>query len=545
MNAAESTPIVNAGPLPETARTLLATYPGPAIYAEGGISVASNTAAATLLERSNWWREAEAWLKDNTRAPLLVKIPTDASPITVEWTAITLAAGQHVLIGRNISLERNLQEVLTDSRDRFRDLVELTADLAWETREDGTFTYIVGGKSLGYKPEELLGKRARDFLLRQPMIGYPDYFETENIIEKQEAHMRRADGSLARVLFSARPIRNAAGDRRGARGICRDVTEELNQQDKLAQVQRRDRLIAEFVKSLREAQQAKTALEIAAREICEALNASGCRIYNLDGQHSLQMAIESGMALPEAVNAYNRRLQSENTRAPLQEALNSAALMGTATMQGSQLNGAIWVWRPTERGGEWNETDQQLLSEVADHLGIVIAQLDYQEKLRVLSECDGLTKLLNRRTFMEKLSTKLGGPGSGSALFYVDLDNFKAVNDTHGHQRGDLVIKKLADILHHTARPSDLAGRMGGDEFVLWVDGINRQDAETLAKRLVGISTELRPLSASPEKQLGVSVGVAVVKPGETIRTAQLMEKADTAMYTAKRGGKSTWAIVE
>lgn len=530
--------------MPEAARALLATYPGPALYMVEGQSVASNAAAATLLERSGWWEEVGPWLKSASRTPLLVKIPTDASPIIMEWTAINLAEGQQVLIGRNISLEKNLQEVLTDSRDRFRDLVELTADLAWETREDGTFGYIAGSRVLGYAPEALLGKRARDFVVRQPLEDI-SYFDSREPVEKHPAMLRRADGSVARVLISARPLRTAKGEWRGSRGICRDVTEAFLRQEELAQVQRRDRLIAEFVKSLREVQQAKTALEIAAREIASALNATGCRIYNLDEQGSLQMATETGMALPEAVNAYNRRLQSENGRSLVQENMSSAALMGATTMQGAHLNGAIWVWRPVEKGGSWPDQDKELLSEVADHLGVVIAQLDYQEKLRVLSECDGLTRLLNRRTFMEKLGAKLAEPGSGSALFYVDLDNFKPVNDTHGHQRGDLVIKKLAEVLHLTARPDDLAGRMGGDEFVLWIDGIDRAGAEAMAKRLVASGAGLRDLSASPEKPLGVSVGVALVGAGEVLRTTQLMEKADTAMYAAKRSGKSTWSIAD
>ncbi len=545
MNAAENQSPAPEPTLPETARILLSTYTGPAIYAENGVSVASNTAAATLLERSGWWREAESWLASHARTPLLVKIPTDASPITVEWTAISVGENQQVLIGRNITLEKNLQEVLTDSRDRFRDLVELTADLAWEITVDGTFTYIAGGKSMGYKPEALLGTRARDLIVRRPLLNDIEIFETEEPIEKREVHVRRADGKTARVLVSARPLRNAKGERRGVRGLFRDVTEAMERQEELAQVQRRDRLIAEFVKSLREAQEAKTALNIAANEIAEALGAAGCRIYNLDSQHTLQTAIEAGMALPEAVNGYNRELLREDGRALMDESMASAALMGATTVQGAHVNGAIWVWRPTDRGGSWPEADKMLLSEVADHLGIVIAQLDYQEKLRVLSECDGLTRLLNRRTFMEKIGQRISSPGNGSALFYVDLDNFKAVNDTHGHQRGDIVIKKVADVLHHTARPNDLAGRMGGDEFVLWVDGVNRQEAEAMAKRLVGMGAELRALSASPEKPLGVSVGVALVPSGQSMRTAQLMEKADSAMYQSKRGGKSTWSIAE
>lgn len=549
MNAAEFLPPSTGGSsgieMPETARVLLATYAGPALYTQQGQLAASNTAAATLLERSGWWSEVGLWLKGNPRTPVLVKIPTDASPIIMEWTAIPIAEGHQVLIGRNISLEKNLQEVLTESRDRFRDLVELTADLAWETQADGTFNYIAGGRSLGYRLEDLLGKRARSLVSRGLMDEKFDYFESEEPIDKANIHLRRADGSIARVQLSSIPLRDPAGEFRGARGICRDVTDEYRKQEELAQVQRRDRLITEFVKSLREAKEAKTALQIAAREIATVLGAAGCRIYHLDAQGGLEMASEAGIALPEVVSSLNRRLQEEGF-ALLQENLSNASLMGSVTVQGAQINGAIWVWRSNDaKGGSWPEGDRILLSEVADHLGIVVAQLDYQEKLRILSECDGLTRLLNRRTFMEKLGQKLGQSSQSSALFYIDLDNFKPVNDTHGHQRGDMVLKRLADVLHITARASDLAGRMGGDEFVMWIDGIDKAGAETMAKRLVTFGAELRNLSASPQKPLGVSVGVALIPAGGSLRVAQVMEKADSAMYQAKRSGKSTWSVAE
>lgn len=544
VNAVEHS-LPESSAVPEAAQTLLATYPGPVILCRQGQIERTNAAAETLLERSSWWTDVAAWLATRPQGPALVRIPTDASPITVEWTALLLGGEQYAVIGRNISLERNLQEMLTVSRDRFKDLVELTADLAWETDAHGVFTYIAGGRSLGYKPEALLGRRGRDMVVRQP-LEVADYFESDTPLDKRQISLRRADGSIARIQISARPLLDAEGERRGARGICRDITESVEKQDQLAQVQRRDRLIAEFMKSLREAQSAKTALEIAAREIMTALNASGCRIYHIDGQNQLQMATEAGIALPEAVNGYNRRLQAEGGRALMQENLPSAMLMGATTVQGAHLNGAIWVWRPVGPGlDDWPPEDRSLLSEVADHLGIVIAQLGFQERLRILSECDGLTQLLNRRTFMEKLGEKLAQPGIGSALFYLDLDNFKAVNDTHGHQRGDMVIRKVAEILHHMTRPCDLSGRIGGDEFVLWVEGIDRPMAETVAKQLVGASMELRSLSASPSKQLGVSVGVAIGPPGVVMRAGQLMDKADAAMYEAKRGGKSTWAMAE
>ncbi len=527
---------------------LLDAYPGPAILVRETTIEASNPAAAQMVECARlWWRDVEPWLlqvhERGIRSPLMVRIPGDGGTMTVEWTAITVEGKTLLLIGRNVTLERSLQEVLTDSRDRFRDLVELTTDLAWETKPDGTFIYIVGSKILGYEPEEMLGKPARDYVARQP-LEVVDYFETEVAYDKKEIMMLRADGTPARVQISARPLVSKAGEWRGARGICRDITDYAQRQSELSRMQRRDRLVAQFVRSLRDAQEAKTALQMAAQEIASSMEAAGCRIYTVNLRGEFIAAAEFGMAPPELVNGYNRKMKQAG-RTLMHEATENSVLMGATTVHGPDLTGVIWVWRPTEKGGAWHDVDQTLLVEVADHLGIAISQFDYQEQLRIYSECDGLTKLLNRRTFMDRLSQKTFQPPRNAVLFYVDLDNFKAVNDTHGHQRGDMVIKRVAETLQKIARPTDLAGRIGGDEFVLWMDGLSRSEAESMAARLVAAGKDLQDLSASPEKPLGISVGVALQPAGRTMRASTLLEMADTAMYQAKRGGKSNWSLVD
>ncbi len=545
LNSAE--PADRAGGL-ELARLLLSSYPGPAILVKGIAIDTQNVAAQPMVENARlWWKDAEPWLKQvqerGTRSPLMVRIPGDGGVMTVEWTAVPVEGTILLLLGRNVTLERSLQEVLTDSRDRFRDLVELTTDLAWETRADGTFSYIAGSKVLGYKPEDLLGKKARDFIIRQP-LEVVNYFESEDGYDKKETSMRRADGGVAKVQISARPLLTKSGELRGVRGICRDITEYAQRQAELARVQRRDRLVAQFVRSLRDAQEARSALQTAATEISTSLEAAGCRIYTVDPQGEFVLAAESGAAPPEVVNNYNRKLKQAG-RTLQQEISASSIVMAATTVHGPDLTGVIWVWRPTDKGEPWHEVDQTLLMEVADHLGIAISQFDYQEQLRVLSECDGLTRLLNRRTFMEHLAQRTYHPARNSVLFYIDLDNFKAVNDTHGHQRGDAAIKRVAEILQSCARKDDLAGRLGGDEFVLWMDGLSKSEAETMAARLVAIGKELQDLSAGLETPLGVSVGVALQPTGKSLHAAALLEMADKAMYQAKHAGKSRWMLVE
>ena len=531
---------------PEMLSLLMRFYPGFVLFVTGQGERTGNAAMESLLVSSpRWWGEVERWLQDvrarGHGSPFLVKIPLEESFLMVEWVALPYEEDSFCLLGRNVTLEKNLQEILTENRDRFKDFVEMVADFAWETRADGTFCYVAGGGALGYKDSELLGMRARDLIIRQP-LQVTDHFESSASYEDRELVVRRKTGEAARVLISARPLFSAMGQRRGMRGICRDITEERERQTTLAHLQRRDRLVARFVRSLREAQQSQPALEMAAREVGAALMAAGCGIYTKGTQDDdFVLAAESGSALPEAVRGYTRFLR-DSGKGLVHEELTNGVIMGVQTVHGNVMTGAIWVWRPAGVGG-WNEIDRALLAEISDHLGIVISQFDYQERLRVLSEQDGLSRLLNRRSFMEKMEKRIREQQDGYALFYIDLDNFKAVNDTHGHLRGDMVIKKLADLLRNEAKSGDLVGRIGGDEFVLWREGLGIEAAEAQAEAMVRFAHDMKALSASPEKPLGVSVGVVVVPRDEILRTSVLMERADSAMYIAKRAGKSNWAL--
>ena len=118
------------------------------------------------------------------------------------------------------------------------------------------------------------------------------------------------------------------------------------------------------------------------------------------------------------------------------------------------------------------------------------------------------------------------------------MDNFKAVNDVHGHQMGDDAIMFLRDLLMEMSRPGDVIARLGGDEFAMWLDGVTPQVSETRAGRLIEASKTLRKFSGSPEKPLGVSVGVAIFDPKDNEPLEDLLARADAAMYSVKKAGK-------
>ena len=164
-------------------------------------------------------------------------------------------------------------------------------------------------------------------------------------------------------------------------------------------------------------------------------------------------------------------------------------------------------------------------------------------RYRDLAAIDGVTGLYNRRHFMEAAEAafahtqRLGQP---FAALMIDVDNFKQINDVHGHIAGDQVLAELAEACREHVRPEDIVGRYGGDEFIILVPGITTLRAIQLAEQLThpvsrAVGRDGRPLDYS------VSVGISECQPGAAL--AVLLMHADLAMYEAKQAGGGTWRI--
>ncbi len=156
---------------------------------------------------------------------------------------------------------------------------------------------------------------------------------------------------------------------------------------------------------------------------------------------------------------------------------------------------------------------------------------------------DVLTGLPNRRALQERLERELvlaGLDGPVLALCFMDLDGFKQVNDSLGHDAGDEVLRILARRLQAQARPGDCVARLGGDEFVMMLTGLRAaEDAVQIMQRCLAAVNEPMRLDGGAQVQVGASVGVAPSLPGERRESAQqLLQRADEAMYEAKRAGK-------
>lgn len=162
-------------------------------------------------------------------------------------------------------------------------------------------------------------------------------------------------------------------------------------------------------------------------------------------------------------------------------------------------------------------------------------------RLRELATTDPLTGLLNRRDFFERLGLEFRRSrryGRSLSLLMIDIDDFKRVNDTHGHQVGDEVLVSTAVTLHAGVRESDLVARYGGEEFVVMLPETRREDAVALAGRLrEAVGAMEIPVGAAVER-VTVSIGVAGFPADAAEDEDELVRLADSALYAAKGSGK-------
>lgn len=161
-------------------------------------------------------------------------------------------------------------------------------------------------------------------------------------------------------------------------------------------------------------------------------------------------------------------------------------------------------------------------------------------ELRQLAEIDSLTSIFNRRAFFTLLNKALHQSqrtGMGLAVLVVDLDHFKSINDTYGHQGGDEVLRHFVQTATQCLRQQDVMGRLGGEEFAIFLPGVDAKGAQVVAERLRAAVASRPAALQQGSHALTISLGLTLCVPGDTPDTA--LHRADQAMYQAKERGRN------
>jgi diguanylate cyclase (GGDEF)-like protein len=193
------------------------------------------------------------------------------------------------------------------------------------------------------------------------------------------------------------------------------------------------------------------------------------------------------------------------------------------------------------RPGAFPNDRREMLGVIANHVAISLQNARMNQALEEQATTDGLTGLVNHRTFQERFSSMLGRAerhGFPVSLILTDIDHFKKVNDTHGHPTGDEVLRRVARILKASARKIDIVARYGGEEFAIVLEATDREGARQLAERIrTEVSRQAFESAQGPFKAT-LSLGVSVY-PHDARAKAELIGRADKALYAAKHGGRN------
>lgn len=181
------------------------------------------------------------------------------------------------------------------------------------------------------------------------------------------------------------------------------------------------------------------------------------------------------------------------------------------------------------------QTEEKLLQSWGQFASLAVERRGLYDQLSFRAQYDSLTTLLNRASLYDRLDAqicKAGAEGGGMAVIYFDLDHFKEINDRYGHGAGDQVLQRVSRRILESVRHTDIAARIGGDEFIVILPGIgDRKEASRIADLVVEAIGQ--PDFNGPEVRIGASFGVSIY-PCDGLNTDALLKMADEDMYRAK-----------
>lgn len=528
---------------------LVAAYPGPAFCVdENGAVLSCNPAiepVISVLETNPAIKNTLLRVIRDRRPSLeRLKLTGEYAGRVFDLAFLPVAEGGDtavLAVGRDSTLDVHFTEAVVLSRQLFKDLVTCSADFAWEVGPDRNFAFVSQQGALGYHARELADHPAR--LLAPDPDTPPESWPFESAEPQNgiEVWLKRSDGGLACVLVSSLPVLDDDGNWCGARGVCRDVTDAREREAELTRARAREELTRAIVDSIRNELTPDAMFAAAAKLTAQAMQASQVTIIRERDDGMAEVAAAFGDAAM-APSVDQLRAAEIDDRVDVDVVVDDVRRMLVAPCRYQHvLKGRLCVVWPGDAARDETE-DKSLLADLAGHIGIAIAQAEVQDRLEHLSRTDELTGLLNRRAFVETVSQRIAQHrrmGRVGALLYLDLDNFKAVNDVHGHTRGDAALSEVAALMTGDGtRRGDIAGRIGGDEFAIWLEETGVEGAMTRATALLEDAGGLRRHSGSADRPLTLSIGVTVAKPDENCSVDSLIAAADAAMYRAKQAGK-------
>ena len=433
-------------------------------------------------------------------------------------------------VGRDITERKKAEEVLKISEERYRFISDNTADVIWAMDSKLRYTYMNHSisRQRGYTVEEasklnltqVLTHRSQDNVLKRlqaETLPDADGQPRKTSTFTQEMEMYRKDGTTIWTETSVTVLRTPLGEFDGLLGVSRDITERKQAEEALQGSEERYRALVENINDVFYALDNQGNITYVS-PVVERL--SKYKISDLIGKPFIPLVYPDD--LPALLDSFNRLVSGHEEP---------------------------WEFRIVDKDGRiiWVRTSSRPVYEDGEMAGVTALMTDIterkqmQQKLEEMATHDFLTGLPNRVLLLDRFNIAAALAHRNKARLAVmslDLDKFKTINDTLGHDAGDQVLKAVSARLTGIIRASDTLARVGGDEFILVMMETNHVDnAAAIAQKILDSFTE--PLLIDGHRlHLTTSIGIAIY-PADAQDLETLTRQSDAAMYYSKGHGRN------
>ncbi|MGE7982887.1 sensor domain-containing diguanylate cyclase [Solibacillus sp. NPDC093137] len=454
---------------------------------------------------------------------------TDLSPFYDEKGKVD----RIIAVVRDITHERNalsdameMISGLAESNERYHSLFFHNTDGIFILNKMG---YITDGNEAtehitGYKIKELFGKPLKELLDKEDTGNFDNLISEalKGTNQSGDLIFKNKNGEQINIIFKIIPL---LIDEKiiGLYGILKDITEQLQSINKLEESEKRFRIIAEN-----------------AHDLITLVNKDGEITYvspsykNILGYYHQEYLKKS----------FLHNVHTDDQERLVETVRNSISSGEPFTIQFRQKNAkGDMIWCESIGNPVFNQknTFQHLVVLTRD----ITLRREYESKLKYFAYHDSLSDLPNRLFFKEQFAfakEQFLTNNTPLALILLDIDHFKLINDTYGHDTGDAVIKEFGFRIKSTIRDHDMVARLGGDEFVILLSNIQSYNAIEIAERINHAIQQPWKLNGHT-LTVTTSMGIATASSQLNFTESSLIKKADIALYEAKESGKNCYKL--